>query len=176
MSNEVECRSCKERIAEGAKWCPHCQRPQSLFRALISPQALIVVAVVVGGYWYVSMATMETAMDSMGGQAIYQGSEQLEIIESSFSVTKSKCESCVYIIGEVENKTERPWSNVHFQVALMDENGEVIDVVNDEDSDFVLGPNSSGMFKVSGSATHSADRYHSHTIKITKASPDNSWY
>lgn len=176
MSTEMECRSCKEKIVNGAKWCPHCQRPQSIVRAFISPQALIITLILVGGYWYLTFATMEKALGQAGGTSIYETHEQLEIVESSFSLSKQGCEACVYVIGIIKNATNSPWSNIHFQAAFMDSRGKTIDVINDEDSDFVLGPNSEGKFKISGKAVSDFASYESHTVKITKANPDSQWY
>ncbi len=126
MDNQKECRSCKELIAKAAKWCPHCHRPQSILRAIIPPQALFIVVVALVGYWYLSYAAMESTMDKMSSKAIYSGDEQLEIVDSSynFSPSKSGCNSCVYTIGTVKNKTTSAWKNIHFQVTYLDVNGK----------------------------------------------------
>lgn len=176
MNNQTECRSCKEPLIQGAKWCPHCQRPQSVIRAIMSPQALILTLLIVGGYWYVTTVSMATAMEGVGGKAIYDTHEKLEIAESSFSLSEQKCDTCIYVIGLVKNTTNTPWSNIHFQVSFMDGDGKVVDVINDEDNDFVLGPNSEGRFKISGKASVDIDKYKSHEVTITKANPDSTWY
>jgi hypothetical protein len=165
-------------IREDAKWCPHCHRPQSILRALFPPQAIIIVLLALGGYWYLSYAAMQDTMTSMGGDVVYEGGDQLVISNSSFkfSPTKSGCESCVYIIGTVKNNTTTAWTNIHFEVTYMDAGGEVVDVINDDDSDFVLGPSMEGKFKISGKASGDTSSYKKHNIRITRASPDRGWY
>jgi hypothetical protein len=178
MNNNKQCRNCKETIAEEAKWCPHCHRPQSIIRAILPPQAIAVVIIAIGGYWYLTYAAMEDTFSQIRPEIIYGGGDQLEIAESSFDISPSKsgCESCIYIIGSVKNNTETAWSNIHFEVTYMDENGKTIDVINDDDSDFVVGPNTAGEFKISGKASADLSKYKTHEIKITKASPDTGWY
>lgn len=178
MSDKKACRSCKEPISEGAKWCPHCHRPQSPLRAILHPQALAVVIIALLGYWYLTFSAMQNTMSQMDQEAIYEGGDELEILESSFSIgpSKSGCEPCVYTIGKVKNNTSTAWGNIHFQASYRDAEGKVIDVTNDEDSDFILGPNSEGRFKMSGRASADRASYKTHTLKITKASPDKEWY
>ncbi len=181
MADQKACRSCKELISKEAKWCPHCHRPQSIIRAIVPPQALFVVALALGGYWYLTFSAMEETMSSMGGingKAIYDATTKLAITDSSFSFSPSKsgCNACIYTIGTVKNNTTTAWGKLHFQVTYLDADGKVIDVINDDDSDFVVGPNSEGKFKISGKASADASKYKSHQIKISKATPDTSWF
>ena len=178
MNNQRECRSCKELISKDAKWCPHCHRPQSIIRSIVPPQALFIIIVTLGGYWYLTNSAMENTMSNMANKAIYQGGKQLEITDSSyhFSPTKTGCDSCLYTIGTVKNNTTTAWRSIHFQVTYKDADGKVVDVINDDDTDLVVGPNSEGKFRISGKASADQDSYKTHEIKITKANPDMGWY
>jgi len=140
--------------------------------------AIVVVLVALLGYGYLTERSMENTFEAMGGKAIYSGNGQLEITESNMQVGKTGkgCDACVTVIGKVKNHSKTPWANIHFQAELMDANGKVIDVINDKDSDFVVGPESEGSFKISGRASAASASYHSHRVKITKAGPDQKWY
>ena len=171
----MECRSCKESILEKASWCPKCHRPQSIFRAIIPPQALAVILIALGGYWFITVQAMEASMAQFNNDAIYDGGDQLTISDTSIKVTKSGCEICVSTIGTIKNNTDTPWAGLHFQVTYFNAEGEVVDVFNDEDSDLVIGPRLERQFKVKGKASAELSEYDHNSVVIIKASPDSRW-
>jgi len=171
----MECRSCKENINDNSSWCPKCQRPQSILRALIPPQAIAVILIALGGYWFVTMQAMEDSMAQFKNESIYEGGDELTLSNIDFKVTKDGCKTCVSTIGTIRNNTETPWANFHFQVTYYNSENEVIDVLNDEDSDLIIGPNLERKFKVKGKASAELSQYHHNSVVITKASPDSQW-
>ncbi len=175
MDNTKQCRCCKEDIPADASLCKYCRQPQSLFRALLPLQTIVVIAIFLGAYLYIT-ETVSDSVAQFSGQAIYEGGDQLHIRDTSFRISKQGCEICIATMGTIANTTETAWTNIHFQVTYSNKSGEVVDVVNDEDIDLVVGPNAERRFKASGRASAEPAHYHSHKVEITKASPDHSWY
>jgi len=134
-----------------------------------------VLLVVLGGYWFITAQAMEESLAQFSNEAIYEGGEELTVSDISFKVTKDGCETCVSTMGTVKNNTNEPWANIHFQVTYFNSENEVVDVLNDEDSDLIVGPNLERKFKIKSKATAELSEYHHNSVVITKASPDSRW-
>lgn len=171
----MECRSCKETIADQASWCPRCHRPQARFRAWFSPQALTLVAFALAGYWLITFAALRSSMTELAGGSIYDGGDQLTLGELRIRTSEAGCDACVSLTGTLTNRSEVAWSNLHFQVTYYDSAGQVIDVHNDRAADLTLGPGLTRRFRVKGKAGAAPGEYHHSEVVVTKASPDNRW-
>lgn len=176
MKTTKQCRACKEDINASASWCPKCHRPQSAIRALIAPQALVILVAGLAGYWYFTNQAMEGSFDQFSSDAIYETSGILEISEVSMQVGKSGCKTCVTTLGKITNQSDQPYSSIHLEVTYYNEAGKVIDVVNDENMDLVIGPGADGRFRVKTTPASEADQYARSEVRVTKAKPDRSWY
>jgi hypothetical protein len=171
----MECRNCKETIADLAAWCPRCHRPQSRFRAWFSPQALTVVAFALAGYWALTFAALHSSVTELTGGSIYDGGDQLTLGDLRFRTSEEGCDACVSLTGTVTNRSEVAWSNLHFQVTYYDAGGEVIDVHHARAANLALGPGLTRRFRVKDQAGAEAGRYHHSEVVVTQASPDNPW-
>ncbi|NOQ76787.1 MAG: hypothetical protein GQ475_03135, partial [Methylococcaceae bacterium] len=128
------------------------------------------------GYWYLTMSAMEDTFDQFSSNAIYEVSEIFEISETSIQIKKDSCKTCVTTLGKIKNISTQAYGNIHFQVSYYNSDGIVIDVVNDEDNDLVVGPNTEGAFRVKASSAAEASEYSRAEVKVTKAKPDTGWY
>lgn len=176
MENSKKCRTCKEEINATASWCPKCHRPQSIFRAIFPPQAFAILLIGFGGYWYLTNQAMEDSLSQFTSAAVYETTAFLEVSETSIQIKKEGCESCVTTLGKITNKSDQAYGSIHFEVTYYNSDDSVIDVVNDEDNDLVIGPKAEGRFRVKATSSAEPDQYTRSEVKITKAKPDTSWY
>jgi len=176
MENSKKCRACKEEINKEASWCPKCSRPQSTLRAIFPPQAITLLVIGLVGYWYLTYSAMEDSFDKLSTNAIYEVSEILEVSDTSIQIKKEGCETCITTLGKIKNSSTQAYGNIHFQVTYYNSNNSPVDVVNDKNSDLVVGPNSEGAFRVKAKSAAEASEYSRVEVKITKAKPDVGWY
>jgi uncharacterized protein (UPF0212 family) len=176
MGTTKQCRACKEEINASASWCPKCHRPQSVIRALIAPQALVILVAALAGYWYFTNQAMEGNFDDLSSDAIYETVGILEVSEVSMQVGKSGCKTCVSTLGKITNQSDKPYTGIHLEVTYYNEDGKIIDVVNDENMGLVIGPGAEGRFRVKTTPASDADQYAKSEVRVTKAKQDRSWY
>jgi len=176
MENNKKCRACKEEIHQDATWCPKCNRPQSVLRAIFPPQALSLLFIGLFGYWYLTYSAMEDSVNQFTANAIYNVSEILEVYETSIKIKKEGCETCVTTLGKIKNTSTQAYGNIHFEVTYYNSENSVVDVINDKVTDLVVGPNSEGAFRVKAKSAAEESEYSSVQVKITKAKPDAGWY
>lgn len=176
MEKLKNCRTCKEEINASASWCPKCHRPQSIFRAILPPQALAILFIGFGGYWYLTNQAMEESFNQFTSEAVYETAEFLDVSETSIQIKKEGCETCITTLGKITNNSDQAYSSIHFEATYYNSEDTVVDVINDEDNDLVVGPNSEGRFRVKAKSAAEADQYIRSVVKITKAKPDTSWY
>jgi len=176
MEGATNCRTCKEEIKEGATWCPHCSRPQSVLRAVFPPQAIVLFIIGFVGYWFVTFQAMEDSFDQFSNEPIYEAASVINVSDINIQFNNSGCETCVTTTGKLENTSDQAYADLHFQVTYFDSENNTIDVVNDSDNDLIIGPKSEGAFRVKAKAATDVSKYIKSEVKITKAKPDSSWY
>ena len=97
-------------------------------------------------------------------------------MDASIQIKKEGCETCVTTLGKIKNTSTQAYGNIYFQVTYYNSDNFVIDVVNDNDRELIVGPNSDGAFRVKAKGAAEASEYSRVEVKITKAKPDTSWY
>ena len=119
---------------------------------------------------------MEDSFDQLTSQAVYETTSLLDVSETSIQIKKEGCETCITTLGKITNKSDQAYGNIHFEVTYYNLEDVVIDVINGQDNDLVVGPNSEGRFRIKAKSASEADQYARSAVKITKAKPDTSWY
>jgi hypothetical protein len=166
MDETKKCRMCQKDVDPKAKKCPHCRSLQS---KIFNP---IAIAVVLGITYFVFMGLIfNDIMDTMNGGNIYDDyPNALSITESELKFTKSEEQGpLVTIIGKIKNSSDVNWERLNLQATCFNEDGEIIDVKQERDYDWLVPKNKEIPFKISFPRTIEENEYAEHRVVVISA-------
>lgn len=170
MEETKPCRLCGESVKSSARVCPHCHQWQSwwsMSQASPAVFAWLSAAVVIAVFWSMSSSIMRRNF-------LYETEGALTITESRFEFARMESQWFITTLGTIRNNTDKTWTNLHFAVRYYNNEGKMVDVINENQYHLVIAPRSEAAFRVRAQAATEQGQYARHEVRITKAEED-SW-
>jgi hypothetical protein len=164
---------CAETIKARARICPRCQSRQSRYTIWAYEVAVIAASLLMATSGICFIAWF--APDDKGTPGIYRfAGHRNELVATDTSMLQIKGKSAYRLTGVVTNRGSMPWRVHEFEIRILDNNGDLLDVIHKKvEQPFVVQPRNDQAFRLDIYSSWMTNEATLHQVRVQDATDGN---